>query len=215
MYLFGPLIDAPPSHPDTVLTSMLYMTKSLGELGMTYANLSIDMQLYMVGQQVKWCEPERFKNVILRPGAMYIIMPFLGCIGTPMKGSGLEVLVGAAFGGLTGIMNGKAWVRAMRAYRMVSVTLLGHYLQGSVKTFDEIAGYMEEARQHPTGRHWVDNLVMPTVSSRRERRRLALPTTLLGKDASVLLQCRPHTLCLIHHMAPAGDAPPPSTRSQG
>ena len=86
VYLFGPLIYAPPSHPDTVLTSMLYMTKSLGELGMTYANLSIDMQLYMVGQQVKWCEPDIFKNVILRPGAMHIIMSFLGCIGTLMKG---------------------------------------------------------------------------------------------------------------------------------
>ena len=53
VYLFGPLIDAPPSHPDTVLTSLLYMKTSLGELGMTCANLSIDMQLYMVGQHVK------------------------------------------------------------------------------------------------------------------------------------------------------------------
>ena len=50
VYLFGPLIDA---HP-LILTSLLYMETSLGELGMTCANLSIDMQLYMVGQQVKW-----------------------------------------------------------------------------------------------------------------------------------------------------------------
>lgn len=28
-YLFGPLIDAPPAHPDTVLTSLVYMMKSL------------------------------------------------------------------------------------------------------------------------------------------------------------------------------------------
>ena len=58
VYLFGPLIDAPPSHPDIVLTSLLYMETSLG---ITCANLSIDMQLYMVGQQVKWWEPDRFK----------------------------------------------------------------------------------------------------------------------------------------------------------
>ena len=50
VYLFGPLIDA---HP-LILTSLLYMETSLGEMGMTCANLSIDMQLYMVGQQVKW-----------------------------------------------------------------------------------------------------------------------------------------------------------------
>ncbi len=163
VYLFGPLIDAPPSHPDTVLTSLLYMKKSLAELGMTYANLSIDMQLYMVAQQIKWWEPARFNEVILRPGAMHIIMSFLGCIGMLMKGSGLDVLVGAAFGGLTGIMSGKAWVRAMRAFRMVSVELLQHFLQGGVKTFDEITAYIEEVRQHPTARHWVDNLVKPTL----------------------------------------------------
>ena len=58
VYVFGPFINAPPSHPDTVLTSMLYITKSLGEMGMTCGNLSIDMQQYMVGQQVKWFELE-------------------------------------------------------------------------------------------------------------------------------------------------------------
>ena len=33
-----------------------------------------------------------------------------------MNASGLEVLIGAAFGGLTSIMNGKAWVKSMRAH---------------------------------------------------------------------------------------------------
>ena len=163
VYLFGPLIDAPPSHPDTVLTSLLYMKTSLGELGMTCANLSIDMQLYMVGQQVKWWEPDRFKDVILRPGAMHIMMSFLGCIGTLMKGSGLDALVGSAFGGLTGIMSGKAWVRAMRAFRMVSATLLENFLQADTKMFDDILAHIEDARKHPTGRHWVNNLLMPTL----------------------------------------------------
>ena len=46
VYLFGPLIDAPPSHPDIVLTSLLYMKTSLDELGMTCTNLSIDKQLW-------------------------------------------------------------------------------------------------------------------------------------------------------------------------
>ena len=34
--------------------SFIVMETSPGELGITCANLSIDMQLYMVGQQVKW-----------------------------------------------------------------------------------------------------------------------------------------------------------------
>ena len=125
--------------------------------------ISFDRQLYAVAQQIKWWEPARFDDVILRPGAMHIIMSYLGCIGNLMKGSGLDILVAASFGGLTGIMNGKAWVRAMRAFRMVSVTLLQQFLQGGVKTFNEISRYLEEARQHPTGRHWVDNLIKPTL----------------------------------------------------
>ena len=177
------------------------------------------MQLYLVRQQIKWFEPEKFRNGILRPGAMHIIMSFLGCIGTLMNGSCLEVLLGAAFGGLTEIVNGKAWVRSMRAYRMVSGALLDYYLQDNVNTFDDISDYIEEARQHPTGRHWVDNLLKQTLFadffSGREGRRLALPAALLGTDVTLLLQCRSHTLCSIHHMASAGDAPPPASRSQG
>jgi hypothetical protein len=110
------------------------------------------MQLYMIGQQVKLFEPEKFNNVILRPGAMHIIMSLLGCIGTLMKCSGLEVVVAAAFGGLTGIINGKALVRPMQAYQIVSTALLARYLQDDVNTCDEISDYMENARQHPMGR---------------------------------------------------------------
>ena len=73
VYLFGPLIDAAPAHQDTVLTSMLYMKKSLLDLDMQYANLSVDMQLYMVGQQIKWWRPQTSRDVVLRPGAMDII----------------------------------------------------------------------------------------------------------------------------------------------
>ena len=32
---------------------------------------------------------------------MHIIMSFMGCIGSPMSGSGLDVLVASAFGLLT------------------------------------------------------------------------------------------------------------------
>lgn len=163
VYLFGPLVDAPPAHPDTVLTTLVYTQKALTDLGMNFANLSVDMQLYIVAQQIKWSDPDRFVNVILRPGAMHILMSFLGCIGQLMKGSGLDVLIGAAFCGLTGIMNGKSWVRAMRAFRMVSAAVLQNFLDDGTKTFDEIAAYVEKARQHPTGKLWVDCLVKPTL----------------------------------------------------
>ena len=124
MYFLGHLIDSPPSHPDTVFTSMLYMSECITQQGMTYVNLSVDMQLYMVAQQIKWWNQQMFDKIILRPGAMHVITSFLGCIGNLMKGSGLDILVGSAFGHITSIMNGKSWVMAMRAFRMVLVALL-------------------------------------------------------------------------------------------
>ena len=51
--MFGPLIDAPPSHPDTVLTMLSYFEKTLPELGMKTSNLSADMQLYIVATLIK------------------------------------------------------------------------------------------------------------------------------------------------------------------
>ena len=103
LYMFGPLIDAPPSHPDTIITTLVYMQRSLVDMGMTSIHLSIDMQLYIVTKQVCWYHPERFHNVFVHPGGMHIIQSFIGCIAKLMKVSALEVYVAAAYGGLTGM----------------------------------------------------------------------------------------------------------------
>ena len=68
LYLFGPVIDSPPSHPDTVLTTMLFCQNSLRELGMTWVHLDLDMQLYAIVCMVKWNNPDGWKQMILKPG---------------------------------------------------------------------------------------------------------------------------------------------------
>ena len=101
-YMFGPLIDAPPSQPDTVLTTLSYFEKTLTELGMNTSNLSADMQLYIVATLIKWARHgNRLKSVILRPGGMHTLMSSNGCNGNLMKDRGLE-----------------EWVKSMRAFRM-------------------------------------------------------------------------------------------------
>lgn len=102
-YMFGPLIDAPPSHPDTIITTLTYMQESLLDMGMMKVHLCMDMQLYQVTKQVCWYHSEKFQNVIAHPGGMHIIQSFISCIGKLMKNSGLEVYAGAAYGGLTGM----------------------------------------------------------------------------------------------------------------
>ena len=51
--VFGPLIDSPPSHPDTVKTTMSYLKETLSSLGMEYIHVSMDMQLYMTSCMIK------------------------------------------------------------------------------------------------------------------------------------------------------------------
>ena len=99
----------------------------------------------------------------VRTGAMHTITSFLGCIGTLMRGSSLDILVGAAFGGMNGIITGVTWVRPMRAFRIVSTSLLQNFLRTGANTYEDISAYMEEARKHPTGRYWVDNFLKPRV----------------------------------------------------
>ena len=37
------------------------------------------------------------------------------------------------------------------------------FLESDPRTVDDIVQYLEHASQHPTGCHWVDNLILPTI----------------------------------------------------
>ena len=122
------------------------------------------MQLYIQAMQIKWSDSQRFQNFILRPGVMDIVQNVCGCIGHLMQGSGLETLIGAVFGGVSSIRgHGKPWVRALRVFRMMYSILRQSFLQIGFETWEEICEYLERAQLRPTGRHWVDNLITPTL----------------------------------------------------
>ena len=38
-----------------------------------------------------------------------------------------------------------------------------YFLSTGPKTFEDIEKYLNSARLHPTGRHWVDNFLLPTL----------------------------------------------------
>ena len=75
----------------------------------------------------------------------------------------VDTLISAAFGGLAGIMSAKSLVRSMRAFRMVSTAILMPFLTTGPKTFQELCSYLETCSQHPNGKHWVDNMIKPTL----------------------------------------------------
>lgn len=104
----------------------------------------------------------QWKSVTIHPGMMHTLMSFLGCIGTLMKGSSMEQLLAVAFGGIAYILNGKSWTNALRAYRMLVAVLLQDLLKDGLQTDAAITDYLDKAREHPTGRLWVDCLIRPT-----------------------------------------------------
>ena len=112
-YVYGPLIDASPSHPDTILTSMLYLEEFFKSHGKKYLNLVADLQIFKVIMQIKWSDTIWWKNLVVRPGGMHTLMSFLGCVDTLMKGTGLEEILGVAFKGIPNILNGKSRPKAL------------------------------------------------------------------------------------------------------
>ena len=82
-----------------------------------------------------------------------------------MKASGVDILISAAFAGITSIVNGKAWTNALRAYRLIFAVLLHNFYSNGARTYEELNVYLETARGHRTGRLWVDCFVKPTLLS--------------------------------------------------
>ena len=138
------------------------------------------MQLYQIACLVQWSDPQRWRSLVLHPGMMHTLMSFLGCIGTLMSASGVDVLLSAAFGCVNGIITGKAWTNALRAYRLLTAVLLSDLFKTGAKTHHELSDYLEMARRHPTGRLWVDCLIKPTL--------LALQFLRAQKEGDFLLQ---------------------------
>ncbi len=66
-------------------------------------------------------------------------------------------------GGLTGSFNGKSWVKTMQPFQSVSAALLKQLLSTGPKTFEQIHQYLDTACLHPTGQHWVDKFLTPTL----------------------------------------------------
>jgi len=103
------MIDSPPAHPDTALTTLKDLKKCLTAFEMDYIHLTVYMQLYQLMCKIKWSDPKTWTHLVLHPGMMHNLMSFIGAIGTLMKSSGLEQIINAALlGYVKSISNGKA-----------------------------------------------------------------------------------------------------------
>ncbi len=51
----------------------------------------------------------------------------------------------------------------MRAFRMVIAALLHDFLQEGEQSHADIVAYLKKAREHLTGKLWVDCFITPTM----------------------------------------------------
>ena len=156
LVVFGPMIDSPPARPDTVITTLMYIQRTLNSLGCSRPPTVSD------------CMPSPMERASVlderhtSPGYDACSHEFPGLYRNTDDASGVDILIGAAFAGITSIVNGKAWANALRAYRLIIAVLLQNFYSSGAKTYAELCVYLETAREHPTGRLWMDCLIKPT-----------------------------------------------------
>ena len=129
---------------------------------MQYAHLSVDLQLDHISCIVQCSDAYCWTSLVLHPGMMHTLMSFLGCIGTLMKASCLDMLLTVAFGGVAGIITGN-WTNALRACHLITTVLPQDFFQSGAKTYQVLSEYKEAVREHPFGRLWVDCLIKPSI----------------------------------------------------
>ena len=163
-FIFGPLIDSPPAHPDTVLSTLSFNERFLVQHGMTYMHISADLQIYRIILQVKWSNQRHWENIVIRPGGMHMLMSFVGCIGTLIESTGLEDLLNLIFNGVTHMLNGKAWPKANRGLRIIVLAIIKPLVMAGKTRMTELAEELEKIGQvSRTGRLWVECLIMPVM----------------------------------------------------
>ena len=133
--------------PETKMAAKMAakMKQTLKTFSMQYAHLSLDIQLYHIACIVQWSDSYCWTSLVLHPGMM--LMSFLGCIGTLMKASCVDMLLIVAFGGVTDIVTGK-WTNALHACHLITTVLLQDFFQSGTKTYQELRAYNEAVREH-------------------------------------------------------------------
>ena len=104
------------------------------------------MQLYKVGVDIMWANPQAFPNVILRLGGMHTLMSFAGCVGSLMNEAGLQEVLESSFAGVPKMLSGKKYPQNIRTMRMVAEELLRDVLQRNqeINSFDELMNVLED-----------------------------------------------------------------------
>ncbi len=80
-----------------------------------------------------------------------------------MKGTGLEELLNTAFSGVGSMLNGKAWPKALRGFRMLVTVLLEDTVKAGNTTHEQLQDVLDSRSTSPMGKLWVDCFILPVM----------------------------------------------------
>lgn len=163
--VYLPLIDMPPSDPDTIMTSLHEARRLTKERGQKNTLFTCDQQLYKVAIDIQWAYPKDFSDVIVRLGGMHMLMSFVGAVGALMQGSGLNEILESTFGGVTKMLSGKKFPQNVRAMRLVVEELLRGLMENErMENMEALIGRLDKAAStSKTTKLWVDCLIKPVL----------------------------------------------------
>ena len=161
--VYLPLIDMPPSDPDTMMTVLQEAKRLTNERGHKKVVFTCNEQLYKVAIDVKWAYPNDFSDVILRLRGMHMLMSFVGAIRSLMAGFGLSEILSSTFAGVSKMLTGKKFPQNVRAMRLVSEELLRNIInRGDVMSMEDLLAHLDAAaRKSKTSKLWVDCFIKP------------------------------------------------------
>ena len=105
--VFTPLINKKPSDKSTIYTAMCNLEEATINAGQNVTLMTCDQQLFRVMVDIKWTDPERWKNLYPRLGGMHWLVSFIGSVGKLMKNSGLDMILKSSFAGVEQMLVGK------------------------------------------------------------------------------------------------------------
>ena len=87
---YSPMIAGLPVDYSTIYTVLKIMQEMSKHLQQSTAVITFDLAIYSKEEEIHWCYPEEFHNLVISLGGFHIALKYLALIGKMLQESGLE-----------------------------------------------------------------------------------------------------------------------------
>jgi len=117
-----------PSDETCIYSTLLYIQSQAEKLDISTPCLTFDQPLWLKAVEII---KAKAMNIVCRLGGFHTLMSFMGSIGSMMKGSGIEEVLGTVYSSnvVTHIISGKAVSRALRGHILIEAALVAKLIQ--------------------------------------------------------------------------------------